>query len=100
VLFLRLLAKEQDYAFALLAMTRNKIRRLELLTGAPTQKGRNGVAGGKSKAVFEAERELSRQAETGYQRLVTDWHSWAKRISQLFTQLAIALCAPISWPLM
>ena len=54
-------------------MTRNKIRRLELLAGAPPQKGRHGIAGGKSKAVFDAERELSRQAEAAYRRLVSDW---------------------------
>jgi transposase len=72
VLFWHLPAREQDYAFARPAMTRNKIRRLELLAGAPPQKGRKGIAGGKSKAVFDAERELSRQAETAYRRLVTD----------------------------
>ena len=66
VLFWHLLSREQDYAFARPAMTRNKIRTLELLAGAPSQKGRKGVAGGKSKAVFDAERELSRQAETAY----------------------------------
>jgi transposase len=73
VLFWHLLTKEEDYAFARPAMTRNKIRRLELLAGAPPQKGRHGIAGGKSKAVFEAERELSRQAELAYRRLVSDW---------------------------
>src|SRR5579864_6177737 len=73
VLFWHLLTNQQDYAFARPAMTRNKIRRLELLTGAPPQKGRKGIAGGKSKAAFEAERELSRQAEAAYQRLVADW---------------------------
>src|SRR5439155_13174408 len=52
VLFWHLLTSEQDYAFARPAMTRNKIRRLELLAGAPPQKGRKGIAGGKSKAVF------------------------------------------------
>jgi hypothetical protein len=73
VLFWHLLTREQDYAFARPAMTRNKIRQLELLAGAPSQKGRKGVAGGKSKAVFDAERELSRQAESAYRRLVNDW---------------------------
>ena len=39
-------------------MTRNKIRQLELLAGAPpSQKRRKGIAGGKSKRLFEAERE-------------------------------------------
>jgi transposase len=75
VLFWHLLSREEDYAFARPAMTRNKIRQLELLTGARPQKGRKRIAGGKSKAVFEAERELSRQAEAAYRRLVTDWHS-------------------------
>ena len=73
VLFWHMLTREEDYAFARPAMTRNKIRRLELLTGAPSQKGRKGIAGGKSKAVFSAERELSRQAEAAYRRLVNDW---------------------------
>jgi hypothetical protein len=67
-----MLSTEHDFAFGLPAMTRNKIRRLELLAGAPSQKGRKGTAGGKSKAVFDAERELSRQAEAAYRRLVSD----------------------------
>jgi len=73
VLFWHMLTREEDYAFARPAMTRNKIRRLELLTGAPSQKGRKGIAGGKSKTVSNAERELSRQAEAAYRRLVNDW---------------------------
>jgi transposase len=75
VLFWYLLTRGEDYAFARPAMTRHKIRRLELLAGAPPQKGRRGIAGGKSKAVFDAERELSRQAETAYRRMVSDWRS-------------------------
>jgi transposase len=75
VLFWHMLTREEGYAFARPAMTRNKIRKLELLTGAPSQKGRKGIAGGKSKAVFDAERELSRQAEAAYRRLVNDWKS-------------------------
>ncbi len=75
VLFWHLLTREQDYAYARPAMTRNKIRQLELLAGAPSQKGCKGIAGGKSRAVFDAERELSRQAEIAYRRLVSDWHS-------------------------
>jgi transposase len=75
VLFWCLLTREQDYAFGRPAMTRNKIRKLELLAGAPSQKGRHGIAGGKSKAVFDTERELSRQAEAAYRRLVDDWQA-------------------------
>jgi hypothetical protein len=75
VLFWHLLTRGEDYIFARPAMTRHKIRRLELLAGAPPQKCRHGIAGGKSKAVFDAERELSRQAEVAYRRLVSDWRS-------------------------
>jgi transposase len=75
VLFWHLLTRQEDYAFARPAMTRNKIRKLELLAGAPAQKGRHGIAGGKSKAVFDAERELSRQAEAAYRRFVNDWQA-------------------------
>ena len=75
VLFWHLLARGEDYAFARPAMTRNKIRKLELLAGAPSQKGRHGIAGGKSKAFFDAEREFSRQAEAAYRRLVNDWQA-------------------------
>ena len=75
VLFWHLLTREEDYAFARPAMTRNKVRRLELLAGAPPQKGRKGIAGNKSKALYESERELSRQAEAAYKRLVSDWRA-------------------------
>jgi transposase len=73
VLFWAMLTHGQDYAFGRPAMTRNKIRQLELRAGAPPQKGRHGIAGGKSKAVLVPERELSRQAEAAYRRLVSDW---------------------------
>jgi transposase len=72
VLFWHMLTREEDYAFSRPAMTRNKVRQLELRAGAPPQKGRHGIAGGKSKAVFDAERELSRQAEAAYRRLIND----------------------------
>ncbi len=73
VLFWHLLTRGENYAFGRPAMTRHKIRQLELLAGAPSQKGRKGIASGKSKAVFDAERELSRQAEVAYRRLTADW---------------------------
>ena len=75
MLFWCLLTPSRTYAFGRAAMTRNKIRKLELLAGALPQKGRHGIAGGKSKTVFSAERELSRQAEAAYRRLVSDWRS-------------------------
>jgi hypothetical protein len=71
VLFWHLLTREEDYAFARPAMTRKKIRQLELLAGAPPRKGKAGVAGNfANRHVREAERELSGQAEAAYRRLV------------------------------
>ena len=70
-----MLTRGEDYAFGRPAKTRNKIRQLELAAGAPSQQGRKGIAGGKSKQVFDAERELSRQAEVAYRRLVNDWQA-------------------------
>jgi hypothetical protein len=75
VLFWHLLTREQDYAFARPAMTRSKIRKLELLAGARSQKGRRGIAGNKSATVLDAERELSRQAEAAYRRFIKDWRA-------------------------
>jgi transposase len=75
VLFWHLLTREEDYAFQRPSMTRNKIRQLELLAGAPPRKGKAGVAGGKSKRLWDAERELSRQAEAAYRRLTADWRA-------------------------
>jgi transposase len=74
-LFWCLLTREQDYAFQRPSMTRHKVRQLELAAGAPPRKGVRGIAGNKSPAVREAERELARQAEAAYRRLVTDWQA-------------------------
>jgi transposase len=63
VLSWHLLTREQDYVFARPAMTRKRSAGSTCWAGAPRQKGRRGIAGNKSKADFEAERELSRQAE-------------------------------------
>jgi transposase len=77
VLFWHLLTRGEDYAFQRPSMTRNKIRQLELLAGAKPRKGKGGIAGGKSKKLWDAERELARQAEASYRRLVSDWQATA-----------------------
>jgi hypothetical protein len=43
------------------------------------RKGKAGIAGGKSKRLWDAERELSRQAEAAYRRLTTDWRASGPR---------------------
>jgi transposase len=75
VLFWHMLTRGEDYAYARPSMTQNKLRRLQLTAGATPRKGQKGIAGGKSKQLWDAERELSRQAETAYTRLVDDWQA-------------------------
>jgi transposase len=79
VLFWHLLTRGKDYAFGRPSMTRHKLRQLELAAGAQRRKGKAGVAGGKSKRVWDAKRELSRQAEATYCRLVSDWQASAPK---------------------
>ena len=69
-----MLTKGEDYAFARPSLTREKLRRLELMTGAERNRGRRHP-----QRVFaprrqhELERELAAQAETAYKRLTSDW---------------------------
>ena len=70
MLFWHLLTREQDYAFGRPAMTRNKIRKLELLAGARPQKGRKESPAANQRRSSTNERELSRQAEAAYRRSI------------------------------
>src|SRR6266540_6209456 len=67
-----MLSRGEDYAFARPSLTREKIRRLELMTGAEHQKGKRiGVFA--SKEQHRLDKELAAQAELAYRRLVQDW---------------------------
>jgi transposase len=69
----RLLTSGEDYAYASPSRVRLKLRRIELLAGAPRQRGRQLEATPSSKQ--EQERELALAAEHAYQRLVADWQT-------------------------
>jgi transposase len=72
VLFWHLLTREQDYAFGRPSLTRHKLRRLELIAGDPSHRGRrSGSAASKRERAHE--RELSEQFERAYRRLVENW---------------------------
>jgi len=67
-----MLTRGEDYAYTRPSLTRGKLRRLERLAGAapgtlvdPRQQRRH----------VERERELQRQAERSYRRLVSDWRA-------------------------
>jgi len=72
-----MLSRGEDYAFARPSLTREKIRRLELMTGAEHQKGKRiGVFA--SKEQHRLDTELAAQAELAYRRLVQDWQPTSK----------------------
>jgi hypothetical protein len=75
VIIWHMLTHGEDYAFARPSLTREKIRRLELLTGAERQRGRRHPQRiFAPRAQHDAERELAAQAEAAYIRLMSDWH--------------------------
>jgi transposase len=66
-----MLSRGEDYAFARPLLTREKIRKLELATGAEHQKGKRiGVWVTKEQHRLD---KLATQAELAYRRLVQDW---------------------------
>jgi transposase len=75
VLCWHLLTREEDYAYARPSLTNAKLRRLELLAGAPRRQGQRGVITKpyRLQEVRDRERELAVQAERAYERLVGDW---------------------------
>jgi hypothetical protein len=70
-----LLTRGEDYAYARPSLTKAKLRRLELLAGAPRRQGQRGVITKPYRLpeVRDRERELAVQAERAYERLVADW---------------------------
>jgi transposase len=72
VLFWHLLTNEQDYAFGRPSLHRHKLRRLELIAGDPSRRGRRSGSQS-SKREQTHERELSERFESAYRRLVDDW---------------------------
>ena len=82
VLFWHLLTRDEDYAFGRPSLTRQKLRRLELLAGAePRRSGGRPTASAAAvrKAQNAAELELARQAEIAYRRLLADWQQAPKK---------------------
>src|SRR5206468_514005 len=67
-----MLSRGEDYAFARPSLTREKLRRLELMTGAEHQKGKRiGVFATREQHCLD--KQLAAQAELAYRRLVQDW---------------------------
>jgi transposase len=76
VLAWQLLTKREDYAFKRPAALSEKLRTLELVAGAPTRRGHRAHPRVRvTPELRELDREIARQAETAYRRLVADWQS-------------------------
>ena len=90
-----MLTRGEDYAFARPSLVREKLRRAELLVGAERRQGKRNP--GRVFATTEQhrlEKELARQAEVAYRRLVQDWQP-ARRKVRAPTQ-GRASCGPSS----
>jgi transposase len=67
-----MLSRGEDYAFARPSLTREKLRRLELMTGAEHQKGKR-IGFFATKEQHDLDKQLAAQAELAYRRLAQDW---------------------------
>jgi transposase len=72
-LFWCLLMREEDYAYQQPSLTAKKLRLLEIRAGAKTHKGIHTGVFATRQRMRGAERELARQAEAAYRRMVADW---------------------------
>ena len=69
-----MLNRGEDYAFARPSLVREKLRRLELMTGAERRKGkRNSVRVFATSEQHRLDKQLAAQAELAYRRLMADW---------------------------
>jgi transposase len=74
-----MLGRDEEYAFVRPSLVREKLRRLELLTGAERHRGkRSGVFA--TRTQHRLEKELASRAEVAYQRLVQDWSPSRKAV--------------------
>jgi hypothetical protein len=78
-LFWSLLSRGEDYAHQQPSLTAKKLRLLEIRAGAPPLKGKHTGTWATRQQMRTAERELARQAEASYKRIVTDWQAAAAR---------------------
>jgi hypothetical protein len=75
-----MLSRGEDYAFARPSLVREKIRKLELATGAERRRGkRNPVRVFATREQHQLDKELAAQAELAYRRLIADWQPSRKQ---------------------
>jgi transposase len=74
-----MLTRDEDYAHQQPSLTRQKLRRLELTAGAPKNTPDAVGRWATNPRIREAERELARQAQASYERMVHDWQATAHK---------------------
>jgi hypothetical protein len=72
ILFWCMLRRSEDYAHQRPALTKKKLRELELTAGAKPRTKQAAQVWSTNRAIIDAERALALQAEVSYQRMVTD----------------------------
>jgi transposase len=78
-LFWCLLTRGENYAHAQPSLTAKKLRKLELIAGAKRyERSASGIYA-TNEVMREAERQLARQAEASYARMVRDWQATAPK---------------------
>lgn len=73
VLFHCMLTREEDYAHQQPSLTAQKLQRLEVRAGAPTQEGKPTGVWATRERMRHAEKQLAAQAEASYKRSIADW---------------------------
>ncbi len=77
ILFWCMLTRSQDYAHQRPALTKKKLRELELTAGAKPRTKQAAGIWSTNRAIRDAERALTEQAEVSYRRMVTDQQAGA-----------------------
>jgi transposase len=79
VLFWCLLTREEQYAHQQPSLTAKKLRRLEITAGSKRYTPQAAGIWHVNEKMRDAERELARQAEASYVRMVRDWQAAAPK---------------------
>lgn len=79
VLFWCLLTRGENYAHQQPSLTAKKLRRLEITAGAQKHSKASAGIWSVNEQMREAERQLARQAEASYMRMVRDWQASAPK---------------------
>lgn len=79
VLLWHLLTRGEDYAYQMPIVTAKKLRKVELIAGAPRRRASGNLKGPNREERCALERRSAEAAETAYRRNVADWQRQQKQ---------------------